>query len=457
MTEGDWKHLLRQIRGGYVVPVLGTQLFADRDGASTVQRLVAQRLLDLHEIAPGEAPTLTPFHELNDAVTFLLMQTRVKAQALYVDVAGIYADIAKDPAAVPESIRLLAEITDFRLFVTMSADTLLADCLGARRGVREVIHAPRMPTDEWRDLPSDWGSRPGSEANILYMFGKARAAPVFAIHDEDVLEYSHNLMARGSNVPINFLRALQDRSLLLLGCGLPDWLGRFFLRLTNRDRLSEKSRHEWLIEAPRKDDELSAFLGCFSEGTQYLQLLPPAQFVAELHRRWLAEVPQLPAGDNQKLLREPAKGPVFFISYSRSADEPRALRLYQALRDMGAAEAEVWFDRRVLESGDEFSREIETGIRSCQYFLPLISEDVLQREEAYVFREWRSADERRQGMNRTFVVPVVVDDAFEPYRYDLPVKWAGLDFGHAPSGNPDPRMLNTLRDLLRNARNPARA
>ena len=198
-------------------------------------------------------------------------------------------------------------------------------------------------------------------------------------------------------------------------------------------------------------------LSCFSEGTQYLQLLPPAQFVAELHRRWLAGVPQLPAADNQKLLREPAKGPVFFISYSRSADEPRALRLYQALRDMGAAEAEVWFDRRVLESGDEFAREIETGIRSCQYFLPLISEDVLQREEAYVFREWRSADERRQGMNRTFVVPVVVDDAFEPYRYDLPVKWAGLDFGHAPSGNPDPRMLNTLRDLLRNARNPARA
>lgn len=260
MTEGVWKRLLHQIRGGYVVPVLGSELLAGQGGGSTVQRVVAERLLALHDIPTSQWPPMPPFRELNAAVSHILAQGRVKAQALYVDTADLFCEAVQEPAVLPAALRQLAAITDFRLFVTMTCDTMLADCLRQQRTVREVIHAPKLPSDEWQDLPPDWTTRAGNEAHLLYMFGKARAAPVFAIHDEDALEYAHNVMARGSNVPVNFLKALQDRSLLLLGCGLPDWLGRFFLRLTNKDRLSKKTRHEWLIEAPRQDGELGAFL-----------------------------------------------------------------------------------------------------------------------------------------------------------------------------------------------------
>src|SRR5688572_5773941 len=127
MTEGDWKRLLRQIRGGYVVPVLGSQLLAGDDGSSTVQRIVAEKLLTLHDVAPGEWPTLRPFRELNAAVSYILAQGRVKSQPLYVDIADLYAEIGGDQAVVPAAIRQLAEIADFRLFVTMTCDTMLAD------------------------------------------------------------------------------------------------------------------------------------------------------------------------------------------------------------------------------------------------------------------------------------------------------------------------------------------
>jgi hypothetical protein len=459
VTEGDWKRLLRQIRGGYVVPVLGSQLLAGDDGSSTVQRVVAEKLLSLHDVKPDEWPTLRPFRELNAAVSHILAQGRVKSQPLYVDIADLFAEIAGDETAVPAAIRQLAEITDFRLFVTMTCDTMLAESLRRRRAVREVVHAPKLPSDEWQDLPPDWGSRPGNEAHVLYMLGRARAAPVFAIHDEDTLEYAHNIMARGSNVPVNFLKALQDRSLLLLGCGLPDWLGRFFLRLTNKDRLSEKTRHEWLIEAPRQDDELTAFLKSFSEDTECLHLVSPAAFVAELHQRWTGEQQALADVPSHKPAPPPGPhGAVFFISYSRHPDAPRAMKLYEALRGLGATDGEIWFDRDAIEPGQEFAREILEGIRSCHYFLPLLSDGAKDRAEAFVFDEWKTADERLRRMNRTFVVPLLVDPEYAPARFGrLVVDWSRLDFGFAPDGVPDERTLALLKDLLRTARNPARA
>ena len=457
MTDGDWKRLLRQIRSGYVVPVLGSELLSGPGGSSTVQRVVAEKLLTLHDVALGEWPPLRPFRELNAAVSRILALGQVKVQALYVDVADLFAEVAADTAAVPTAVQKLAEITDFRLFVTMTCDTMLTDCLRQRRAVREIVHAPKLPSDEWHDLPSDWGSRPGNEAYVLYMFGKARAAPVFAIHDEDVLEYAHNVIARGSNVPVNFLKALQDRSLLLLGCGLPDWLGRFFLRLTNKDRLSEKRRHEWLIDAPREDDELTAFLKSFSEDTECLQLISPGDFVAELHQRWLSEQHTLVDVPPRSESTPVSHGAIFFISYSRQPDASRATRLYDTLRALGAAESEIWFDRSVIEPGQEFKREILEGIRYCHYFLPLLSQGATARPEAFVFDEWRTADERLRRMNRTFVVPLMVDADYAPERFGtLPIDWTHLDFGFAPNGVPDERTLGLLKQLLRTARNPAR-
>lgn len=459
MLESDWKRLLRQIRGGYVVPVLGAQLLATPDGASTVQRQVAERLLDLHGVDAGQRPPLPPFRELNAAVSHLLGSGRVKSKVLYVDVAEILDELAADPAGLPLPLRQLAEITDFRLFVSMTCDGLLAAALAQRLhgGVGEVVHAPKLPEDGWRDLPEGWNAQPGSQPWVLYLLGRAGPAPVYAIHDEDVLEYAHNVMARGCNVPVNFLRALQDRSLLMLGCGLPDWLGRFFLRLTNKDRLSEKTRHEWLVEAPQASDELGSFLKSFSDETEYLQGQSPVAFVDELHRRWRAEQPAA-AAKPAAAVPEVPHGAVFFVSYSRATDAASAQRLVEALRALGCAEAEVWFDRGAIEPGQDFAGEIMGGIASCRYFLPLLSDAALQREEAFVFREWRAAREREQGLNRTFVLPLVLDVPYEPARYAKGVaSWSQLDFGHAPGGVPDERTLKRLKELLRDARNPARA
>jgi hypothetical protein len=463
MTESDWQLLLRQIRDGYVVPVLGWQLMADSDGGLNVQREAACRLLGRHEIPNASWPTLPLFRELNAAVSHLIGLGK-NTQHLYADVSAIFEAISSDPAMLPKPVRQLAEITDFRLFVTMTCDTLLATALRKSRVVREIVHAPKVPSDEWEDLPTDWKSRHGNEASVLYLFGKARASPTYAIHDEDVLEYAHNVMARGSNVPVNYLKALQERSLLILGCGLPDWLGRFFLRLTNKDRLSEKKRHEWLVEAPRPlhpDDEWTSFLKRFSGDTEYLQLQPPSLFIDELHSRWLNERARANgsgATESNSKRQEVPYGVIFFVSYSRGTDGVRAQRLVDALRQLGCAESEVWFDVHAVEPGREFAKQIAGGIASCHYFLPLYSEATVTREEAYVFEEWRTAEERARRFNRRFIVPLVVDEAYKPERYKNDVvPWDKLDYGHAPDGIPNERTLALLKQLVRDARKAGRA
>lgn len=459
MNDAAWNRLISQIRDGYVVPVLGPQLLVGPDGRESLQRKVAERLLAMHDcdVDPADLP---PFRELDAAVARLRL-TDAPAEELYGDVdAAIQELTATDDTVIPAPLRQLAEITDFRLFVTLTPDGLLARCLRQRGAVNEIVHSPKLPTSESRDLPADWARRAG-EVQLLYLFGKARPAQLFAIHDEDVLEYAHNIMSRGSQVPTGFLGELLDRNLLLIGCNFPDWLSRFFLRLTSKDRLSMKAKREWMIEQQEPEASLSGFLRSYSKGTQILSQQRPADFVAELYRRWKADQDRRQTDGKEMEGGIPARAEVppralFFISYSRATDQPRAEAILAALLSLGLAEGEIWFDRQTIEPGNDFAERILDGIRGCRYFLPLLSAAADQRDEAFVFIEWRKANERSQAINRDFIVPVIVDSEYEPERYTAePVRaWRGLDFGHAPEGVPDGRLLAKLKSLVRDARRP---
>jgi hypothetical protein len=456
MNDADWKRLLDRMRDGDVVPVVGPQLLVEADGRTSRQARIAEILLRNHGLGvpPGSLPA---YRELNEA--FSRLKDTVKEQDIYADAHDLIRQESQAAATAPEPIKQIAEISDFRLLVTLTPDDWLARSLRLRCAVNEIVHSPRLPTSEGKDLPAGWQTRKG-EAQLLYLFGKSRSMPTFAIHDEDVLEYAHNVIVRGSQVPVAFLGELQERSLLLIGSNFPDWLSRFFLRITNKSRLFKKEKGEWMVEQLAPEESLTCFLRSYSRETQILSDLAPVQFVAELHRRWQESHG---SGDESAArvpgVAEPSvpRGTMFFISYSRKGDLPHAESLVQGLQDLGVAESEVWFDRTNIEPGHDFRNQILDGIRGCRYFVPLLSGAVDERDEAFVFKEWREANDRLAGMNREFVIPVIVDADYDPGRYSAePVRqWRGFDFGHAPQGLPDARLLAKFRVLLRNERRPA--
>lgn len=452
MNDKDWKRLLDQMRDGFVVPVLGPQLLIGPDGRS-LQEQVARQVLAAHDV--NEEVVLPPFHELNAAVSWLRTHGTITDQTIHEDVHdAICALPGVDSPQFPSAIRKLAEISDFRLFVTLTPDGLLAQSLRSRCAVSEIIHSPGCKPPV---LPTDWRDRPG-EVYVLYLFGKSLSVPMCAIHEEDILEYAHDIIASHSLVPNQFLNELEKLNLLLIGCNFPDWLSRFVLRLLRNVRLSgQKSRREWLVEELKAEDTLTCFLRSYSTETEVLSQLPPLQFVEELHSRWLAARGGSAAGTPSPGNSTPRPSTLFFISYSRKTDLPQAEKFFNFLIGLGVSENEIWFDRQTIDPGQDFGNRILEGIEGCRYFLPLVSVEAVSREEAFVFREWKKANFRNEAINRDFLIPVIIDPEFEPDRYtsDVVKPWKTIHFGHAPEGLPDDRLSTKLKAMLAEIRNGA--
>jgi hypothetical protein len=456
MKEASWNRLLRQIRDGMVVPVIGPRLLVDAQGEARFQGELARQLRRRYGL--DEAAPLPRFRELN-AVVHELKAAQVRLQDLYSDISDILSELAAS-VPLPEPIRQLAEITDFRLLVTLTPDDLLARCLRRRVHVNEIVHSPYLPTSEDQDLPADWHRRQ-AEVHLLYLFGKARTAPMFAVHDEDVLEYAHNVMSRGSHSRERFIGELRHRDLLFLGANFPDWLSRFFLRATNQSRLlAERPKRDWLVDGHEADDSLTVFLRSFSQDTEVLADLAPHEFVAQLHARWLAAQPSGAGAAAASAQPEaPPPGALFFVSYCRGTDRAAAETLVAYLREkLGVGEREVWFDRQAIEPGDSFAASIAEGIRGCRYFIPIVSRASDAIAERFFRREWNIALERERAiMGERFVIPHIVDADYQPAAYArVPEAWRDrLDFAHAPGGVPDARTAETLKSLVRQARRAA--
>ena len=448
-VEFNWSRLLGYVRSGNVVPVIGTSLLLDSEGRPLYAK-IARQLQAAHPGAiDGDGLPANP--DLHDVVGRL--RTEENQQELYMDVDDAIRSVVASGAAVLEPIRQLAEIADFKLFVTLTPDDLLVGSLKERRApdsVFEVVHSLMGSSD----LPPAAERRNG-QTHVLYLFGKAGPHPTFAIHEEDVLEYAHNLVSRHKQTPNLFLDQLLASDLLLIGCNFSDWLGRLFLRTTSRNRLTwqPKQTQEWLVEPLAKDEPLSCFLSSYSRSTKLVADLSPVRFVAELHRRWMLGRPSADTAEAPKASRRPSA--TFFVSYSRTTDRAKAEALVRHLYSLGARDHEVWFDQRDIDPGQNFENEIFDGIANCRHFVPLVSRAADARREAFFFRECRRANDRREGFREEeFVLPLVVDDEYKPESYtaDAIRDWRKIDFGHAPDGTPNERTSERLRVMLRAAR-----
>lgn len=457
MNERSWSRLLTDIHTGNVIPVIGPQILHNDQGIyfyAAVARELLHSYQDL-EISPS---ALVVGNEISSAISLIRNADKnIKENQLYGDVTDAIEKVTKGDFSIsPPAIRHLAEIADFRLIVYLCPDTLLKTALLRRIAVREIVHAPSLPDDQLVDLAKGWQGMVG-EVNLCYLFGNATLGH-FATHDEDILEFAYNLIEGGTGRPKDFLDAMRPRKLLLIGCGFTDWLARFFLRLINSERLRKKEVLEWYVEDLSQQKELTLFLNTYSKETVVVDDVSPMEFVAELHRRWQEKYALgselIVNRDDLPFAHLPPR-PVFFISYSRQTDAATAASLYAQLRELGAAENEIWFDRKVIEPGDDFKHLILEGIKGCRFFIPIISAAADQRSQGFFRREWDYAADllAEHAPNEKFILPLIIDAEYQPENYcSLPQKWSSRDFMHAPAGNLETRAHQVLRDCLRKAR-----
>jgi hypothetical protein len=466
-----WDELLAQIEAGQVIPVVGPELLtASVDGREVpLYQLLAERLLAKYGMAgrivvgdgtsaDDAAVPLRPNHELNDAVCALVQNGRRRVQDLYRPIHDLYKQWSEtSAAAATQPLRALASVAGFRVFVSVTPDDLLARAIDAERhgGVAKTEHivfAPKLASGTLGDLPETPSS--GYTA-VAYLFGRMSPSPfVFAIHDEDTLEFLHNLQLNASDGMKRLFAQLRQQSLLLIGCNFADWLSRFFIRLSNTQRLADaRSKREFVIEPPG-DGSLTLFYERFSPDT-WVYAGTAREFVAELARRWQERHPRSTAraDDASVPISTQARADTFFVSYSRT-DLAAARRLFASLQEIGADVA--WFDKSELKPGDDWERKIRNAINGCYLFLPLVSANTETREEGFFREEWTLAAERaRRIQGRKFIVPVVVDRDYDGNagRYQLvPDSFQGVHFGHAPDGGMTDDLLQELTQMLRDRR-----
>ena len=449
-AEEFWDDLLAYIEGGRVIPVAGAELLTVEESGQTMPlyRAVAERLLRRYGLPTDQLPKNC---ELNAAVCRIAAAGK-RVRDLYRPVNDILQQLLPPGIETPPALRQLASIRHFDLFATTTPDDLLARAIDAVRFngaaiTRHIEYAPKLPTDRRRDIPE----RPASQyAAVFYLFGKSDVGPFYAIHDEDALEFPYSLQA--GNGPERIFSQLRSRNLLLIGCAFADWLSRFFLRLSNSERLSDqREKKEFVVGNETAGDEnFTVFLQRFSQDSRFYAI-DAREFVAELHRRWKARNPSLAvetAADSA-----PAPGPspgTIFISYA-GQDLAAARKLFEGLHAIGGDVA--WFDKSELKSGDDWHREIVAAIQRCSLFLPLLSANTEQRPEGYFRREWRKAAERAEGIQgRKFILPIAIDTDYagDMARYRLvPEEFARYQYGHAPAGELIEPLKGAITEQLR--------
>ena len=112
--------------------------------------------------------------------------------------------------------------------------------------------------------------------------------PEYAIHEEDRLEWLHALLSDAASLPDWLDYPLRHQPMLFVGCDIPDWLGRFLLRMSSNTRLSlERKQFFFVGSSTSYEPSLSDFFATYCRKSLVQQLeMEPAAFVAELRARW---------------------------------------------------------------------------------------------------------------------------------------------------------------------------
>lgn len=430
-----WDDLLEFIEERRVVPIVGPEvLLADgAGGREPFHAVLAGRLAEKLRVRLPDGADRTL-----DQVARAFLAQGGRREEIYPRLRSVARETHFE---VPPALLALASIEAFDLFISLTFDSLLVEALDQVRfgGEARTQHLAFCP-NRVEDLPAE---RAQLDRPVVYsIFGRLSAAPEYVVTHEDLLEFSTQLQSEVRRPHLLF-DELRSSHLLVIGSALPDWLQRFFLRITKNRQLSQqRSELEIVVgREARRDDALVAFFANYSYGTRLFDI-DPEGFVLELARRWStsgrraapkAADPAPGAAMVQAEAGVPMAPGSVFLSYSRD-DLASVLALREALVRAGV---DAWLDKDRLEAGDQYDQKIRRYIKTCAAFIPVISRNTERRVEGYFRREWKLAVERGLGIadDAAFILPVVIDDTPE-YCSSVPESFLAAQWTRTPEGRP---------------------
>jgi hypothetical protein len=418
-------------------------LLRQGDTPTFLYPLLAERLatyLELTDIDPSEAPSL------NTVACRYLAQGN-DPQDVYSALKAVMP--ADDALEIPEPLIKLAEIRSLKTFVSVTFDPLLERAInqvrfGGQRKTRVLTYAPNRTED------IDPATALTDQPVVFHLFGKLSAVPDYAVTEEDTLEFIHSLQNEARR-PQHLFDEVNQAHLFIIGCSITEWLARFFLRISRRERLLlARGKTDIVADARvRGDAGLVRFLQQFKTGTKVFPDGGALEFVNELHERWTARHPK--AESRAAPVEAPSaahhmeEGAVF-LSYA-SEDVATVQRIKDELEGAGV---DVWFDKADLDAGDDYELKIKRNIERCSLFVPVISGNCLTPKRRFFRIEWNHAQSVALQVppSMQFILPVAIDGT-SPTEPFLPDRWNHLHWHRLTGGQTSSEFVETVRRLYR--------
>lgn len=457
----NWKVIADELKEGDLIPVVGPELlWSMENGVIVNYRLwLATELARELNISSDRLEDI--LHPVEEVMLRFFKQGNIRSIRPYQVVKVL---IQEREFPIPDSLNKLAQIKNFRFFLTTMYEPYLEMAVKKAWGMDDSHirilenNLTKQPDDlthfNQRSATTQFDPRyienlynNYAPPSIYYLYGRPSRMKSYALSEDDVLEA--NLMLHSSIYrPDELINFLSSKRMLILGCNFPNWLARFFIALTSPDPKKPTIQPVFVISDTvcRIDQNLAGYLKRLD--AQVVQDATVESIIDKLYDLWTCMVSQ---PDNNAMTDNIFGRGSIFISYA-SEDCVVANQLNEEIRSIGLP---VWLDKKELRPGDEWASDVESNLRKCSIFIPVISSASCSADDSRYFRkEWKLAMELKSTLNSEFqILPIQIGPIFG-HREEIPHELSKLHWIDAPEGKIPDEGLSRINAAFRKSNSP---
>lgn len=387
-TRLSWGDFVSDIIKGKYVLLLGSEVVLQKEygGGDSHKDILDSIVTDLKaDSFLGQDFACSTFTEL------VRKSKRSDVKRLIVNsLVGEDANYECSTDVVSEELKNLLRTKFFRVVMTTTFDSYIENVMrevwGDDLRVMGIYDEGKcFDFDEKEQSPEEFDVRP----TLYYIWGKVNSkGKKFVVTENDAIKVVARWLS--DKVPSNFLKNLNSKGIISLGCKFDDWLFRFIWYVLRKDVN--------YIDSSMKDAVAVSFSS--ESGQKLNDYLKSKNVHTEPDAR--AFIRKILSNKDQ-CIRDLAAynsrlGGVF-ISYAHE-DMPIVSSIVERLTKEGF---DVWFDSSKLECGNNYDARISQAIANCKVFVPILSPQVRSdlldsnTDRYYISTEWALA--RQRAMN----------------------------------------------------------
>lgn len=394
-------------RKDYLVPFIGDDLFYVNVADGSKQTLQSYIVDAFVKNNPGIMVTPEEIDTMKTSGYYGLTLLNRRFKDKYILHYKEYVKSVKDQIYLNDIVKQFLELGGFPLIITTTPFDFIEKELSKSENYTSIYYSiDNPPVNETIE---------SKDHIVFHLFGQAdKFKSKWVYNERELLMFLHSLHD-STTAPKGITSYLADKSMLILGCNLPNWLFQFlwFPMNIQRDPLfptGEDSTEGYFFGKAEKESHLDDFLQEIGF-TSIEEMEDVMKSTIKLYRTTKPH-----ATDRFDV----------FISYA-SENYNIARMIKNHLKSKGLY---VWIDKDdgngEVEKGGEYWKRIETGIHHSKYFMPIVTAEYLNKWllnhtnpdtneqpglliETNMAVEWRKNEQNQFKDEDVYSLPVITD------------------------------------------------